>query len=264
MTLKSKKQILIVASDAGNIGKTLVASSILETLRKHLNVDAYVCDRNFQGLFERYGEKKNGKRIPLSEQNPKNGVAFLDISNEEEKQKFGSALGTNSDYVIFDLPANATENLATALGTPQDFLDFMEYGNAEPIFICPIKDQKSITSYDSLKATFPDQKFIVAINAGFIKATEPPSVAKTIIEDLKKKFKDVPHFVIDQTLSNGILDLLKNHTLREVYVPRIERKNTDGTFSQRDDEFLAKDLRDQFILDRFITDIDKEIVRLFM
>ena len=52
------KKVIIVASDAGNIGKTLIASVILETLRMNTSVDAYVCDKNFQGLYERYGEKK--------------------------------------------------------------------------------------------------------------------------------------------------------------------------------------------------------------
>jgi len=53
-----KKQVYLVASDAGNIGKTLVASGVLEAIRLYTRCDAYVCDSNFQGLYERYGQKE--------------------------------------------------------------------------------------------------------------------------------------------------------------------------------------------------------------
>lgn len=261
--MNKKKQVIIVTSDAGNIGKTLIASVILETLRLDRKVDAYVCDKNFQALYARYGKKAKGSLIPLDEQNATDGVAFLDISNPEEKSKFGASLNTKSDYIVFDLPANATEALSTSLGTAQDFLDFMEYGNAEPIFVCPIKDEKSIKSYEALQETFPGQRFISVINAGFIKATDGEKAGLATIKALKERFKDEEHFTIEESLTPSIFDLLKSNTLREVYVPRSERTSADGKLIQGDNEFLAKDMRDQFKLNRFITDTRKEVERLF-
>lgn len=261
--MNKKKQVIIVTSDAGNIGKTLIASLILETLRLNKRVDAYVCDRNFQALYTRYGKKVKGSLIPLDEQNASDGVAFLDISNPEEKSKFGASLNTKSDYIVFDLPANATEALSTSLGTAQDFLDFMEYGNAEPIFVCPIKDEKSIKSYEALRDTFPGQRFIAVINAGFIKATDGEKSGSATIKSLKERFADVEHFTIDETLTPSIFELLKVSTLREVYVPRSERTSDDGQLIKGDNEFLAKDMRDQFKLNRFITDTRKQIEILF-
>ncbi|MDP3540057.1 MAG: hypothetical protein Q8S26_15290 [Azonexus sp.] len=259
-----KKKVIIVASDAGNIGKTLVASVILETLRLTEKIDGYVCDRNFQGLYERYGQKNsNGALKPLHLQDPAKGVAFLDIANPDEKSKVASSLGTDSNYLLFDLPANATHQLATCMGTPQDFIDFMDFADADVTFVCPIKDQKSISSYKSLKETFPaGAKFILAINAGFIKSTE--SNAQSIIDSLIIQFGHEPHFILEQSLSPRIFDLLKNNTLREVFLPREERKQADGSYSPSDSAYLAQDRGDQFILNRFIPSVTKAVEELFL
>ena len=228
-----KKKVVIVASDAGNIGKTLVASVILETLRMTEKVDGYVCDRNFQGLYERYGQKN------------RNGAL------------------TDSNYLVFDLPANATHQLATCMGNPQDFIDFLDFADAEVIFVCPIKDQKSITSYKSLRETFPNgAKFILAINAGFIKATE--NNAQPLIDGLLKQFGHEPHFILEQTLSPRIFDLLKNNTLREVFTPRAERKQADGSYFPGDGDYLAQDRGDQFIMNRFIPSVSQAVEGLFL
>lgn len=259
-----KKKVVIVASDAGNIGKTLVASIILETLRMTEKVDGYVCDRNFQGLYERYGQKNtNGALKPLHLQDPSQGVAFLDIANPDEKSKVASSLGTDSNYLVFDLPANATHQLATCMGSPQDFIDFLDFADAEVIFVCPIKDQKSITSYKSLRETFPNgAKFILAINAGFIKATE--NNAQALIDGLLKQFGHEPHFILEQTLSPRIFDLLKNNTLREVFTPRVERKQADGSYFPGDSDYLAQDRGDQFIMNRFIPSVSQAVEILFL
>jgi len=258
-----KKKVIIVASDAGNIGKTLVASVILETLRLTEKIDGYVCDRNFQGLYERYGQKNSNKALkPLHLQDPAKGVAFLDIANPDEKSKVASSLGTDSNFLLFDLPANATHQLATCMGTPQDFIDFLDFADAEVIFVCPLKDQKSITSYKSLRETFPaGARFILAINAGFIKATE--SGAQTVVDGLLEQFGHEAHFVLEQTLSPRIFDLLKNNTLREVFTPREERKQADGAYFPGDSAYLAQDRGDQFILNKFIPSVSKAVEELF-
>jgi hypothetical protein len=259
-----KKQVYLVASDAGNIGKTLVASGVLEAIRLYTRCDAYVCDSNFQGLYERYGQKKNGKRIPLSEQSPTDGVAFLNFFLKEERAKLGDALGSKSDYVLFDLAANSSDHLATAIESPEELAMFFDFADAEGTIISPIKDAKSIKSYENMQSIFPTFNFVPVINAGFIKCSETVTDAKRMIEEYKDMFKGVPHMVIEQTLSPTILELMKNHTMRELYVPRSERKDADGNLNQSDDDFLLKNKRDQFIMDRFLTDFHNDVKRLFI
>lgn len=264
-----KKQVILVLSDAGNIGKTKFASLILETLRQKTVVDAYVCDSNFQGLFDRYGQKdKKGFRIPLAQQDPSIGVGYLDISNPSESSKFSTYLGSPAEFMLFDLPANSTQALATCMGTPQDFIDFMEFADAEPIFVCPIKDAKSVLSYENLRATFPDQRFVVFINGGAIKASYGVNTkaAQEEIAAYKAKFskENVDLICLEHILSERVFNLLENHTFREVFTPRTERRNADGTFSAGDDDFLAKDRGDQFILNKLIPEATDDIAKVFL
>lgn len=261
------KKVILVTSDAGNIGKTFIASLILETLRLHTRVDAYVCDSKFQGLYERYGKKdKKGMTLPFDQQEPSEGVGFLDISNPSEKEKFASCLGTESEFMLFDLPANSTLALSTTMGTPQDFLDFMEFDDAKPIFVCPIKDEKSVTSYENLKQMFPNERFVIFINGGAIKASYGVNEKKALeeIEGFKKRFAKEQLIVLTDVVSDRVFGLLKDHTFREVFVPRAERKSADGTYSVGDDAFLAKDRGDQFVLNRLIPEATKKIVDVFL
>ena len=261
------KNVIFVASDAGNIGKTFIASLILETLRLYSTVGAYVCDSKFQGLYERYGMKgKDGIVLPFPKQDANKGVGFLDISNPSEKEKFATYLKNSSDFMLFDLPANSTMALASTMGTPQDFLDFMEFDDAKPIFVCPIKDEKSITSYLKLKEIFPNERFVVFINGGAIKATHGLNEKKAMeeIATLKKQFIGDDVFCLEHVVSDRAFELLKDHTFREVFVPRSERKNNDGTYSATDDDFLAKDRGDQFVFNRLIPEATEKIRKIFL
>lgn len=263
------KQVILVASDAGNIGKTFIASLILETLRQKTEVDAYVCDSKFQALYDRYGKKdKKGFRIPLAEQNPSDGVGFLDISDPSEKSKFSACLGSPAEFMLFDLPANSTQALATCMGTPQDFIEFMEFADAQPIFVCPIKDAKSIISYENLRATFPNERFVCFINGGAIKAAHGSNLKAAMeeIAALKAKFakEGVDVICLEHEVSGKVFSLLENHPFREVFTPRAERKNADGTFTGSDDDYLSKDRGDQFILNKLIPEATKKIAEIFL
>lgn len=263
------KKVILVLSDAGNIGKTKFASLTLETLRQKTEVDAYVCDANFQALYDRYGQKdKKGFRIPLANQDPSSGVGFLDISNPSEQSKFAACLGSSAEFMLFDLPANSTQALATCMGTPQDFIEFMEFADAEPIFVCPIKDAKSVISYENLRSTFPDQRFVVFINGGAIKASfgSNSKGASEEIATLKAKFakENVEVICLEHALSDKVFSLLENHTFREVFTPRVERTNSDGILSAGDDDFLAKDRGDQFVLNKLIPEATRKIAEVFL
>lgn len=259
------KKVIIIASDAGNIGKTLIASAILETLRRHVNVDAYVCDSHFQGLYKRYGEKdkKTGNLIDLGRQNATNGVAFLDISDPSQKQTFGDKLEGETEYMLFDLPANATNALATCMGRPEDFLEFMDFADSKPIFVCPIKDEKSVTSFRSLKGHFPEAEFILVFNWGAVKAAGPNPIADKFMSSTYEELKDYKHIILDETLSETIFQNLEDSTFREVYVPRKER-TVDGVVTGNESDFKCQKKTDQFVLNRFIPKITKEIEDLFL
>jgi hypothetical protein len=271
-----KKEVILILSDAGNIGKTYIASLILETLRLKTEVDAYVCDPSFQGLYDRFGTKdKSGFRMPLSKQNPSKGVGFLNISDPSEKSNFSSCLNTKAEFVLFDLPANSTEALATCMGTPQDLIDFMDFDDAKPTFVVPIKDQKSVISYENLRATFPNEAFVIFINAGAIIASYGANKKQALLDiaDFKKKFSNETVICLDHVVSDRVFSLLENATFREVFVPRVEREikneNPDTgvvsiTYSALDDAFLAKDRGDQWMLNRLIPEATKKISEVFI
>jgi hypothetical protein len=81
---------------------------------------------------------------------------------------------------------------------------------------------------------------------------------------LLEQFGHEAHFVLEQTLSPRIFDLLKNNTLREVFTPREERKQADGAYFPGDSAYLAQDRGDQFILNKFIPSVSKAVEELFL
>ena len=165
--------------------------------------------------------------------------------------------------MLFDLPANATAALATTLGTPEDFIEFMEYAEAEPVFVCPIKDYKSVESFRSLKSTFPNSKFVLAFNWGAVKASGDKEVNDKFMETTYAELKDYPHFVVNETLTEGIFTLIKSMPLREAYVPRVER-TVDGVVSPKDSAYACKDIKDQFILNKFIPNVTNAVNKLLI
>lgn len=258
--LTSKKKIIVVLSDAGNIGKTLMTSAILETLRLlGITVEAYTCDSRYQSLYHRYGERtQDGNLIPIDKQNPKIGVGFIDISNPHKKIDFVNSFNTDSMYFLYDMPSNSKEALATAFEDIENLLSVIEEIGAELIIVAPIKDSKSEESFHAISQEFLQARLVVAINAGYIKATEKPEDAEKEIARLVDTYQVYPQINIEHKLSPEVFSLLKTRTLREVYTPRIERTNSDGSITG-EGTFPANKLTDTTVLNKFIPAITRKI-----
>lgn len=266
-----KRKIIWFLSNAGSVTKTTLATTTVETLRfLGKSVDAYTLDSNHQKLYERLGERdESGKLIPIEEQDPNKGVAHVNVSNEEEKQKLIKTFRpvSNAEYLVYDWPSNSKEAAATMYEDVERLMKIIARENAELIIVCPIVDAKSIQSLKSIADEFLEARIIAAINAGYIKKLLPPKAAKAEIQNLVKTFQDYEQFNVSVKLSDDVFALMdkkgEEKSFRDLYIPRVERMNDDGSFyGEEKYEHLDPDVA--YELDEYITDMTKQVKELFI
>lgn len=256
MSKKYSKETIAVASTAGDIGKTMVASAIVENLRlRGDSIDAYVGDTNQIGLFTRYGDKS----VPLEKNDPSKGVKLFDIRNPAQRRLLADALSTDSERIIFDLPADSISELIKVMGSAEELEDLFHDNDSEFTLVSPIAEQKSLNSYKEIKLMFPNSRHIAVINKGLLQEKGLLSMLPAIEAEVGSG----EHFVIKQELTKPILEVLKDHSFREAYTPRDERQQPDGGWFPANSAYILQSVFDQTVLSGFISQTRDNIFRLF-
>lgn len=254
-----RKKAIIVLSDSGNIGKTFVASLVLEALRMTTKVDGYTGDSKHQGFYERYGQRsKSGILLPIEEQNPQQGIGFWDIRDPSKKDSIGAYLNTASSHIVLDMPADSTTAVATCMGSPEELVALFEFDDSDLYFVPVIGDEKSLRSAHTLQANFGGSaKYVYAINEGLMESRGDKETLAKALSD----FGQSPTIVLKQALPQRVFDEFRHNPIREAYTPRSERRQADGSISPSDDAYKIQNRGDQFKMDRLINDTTEAIFK---
>lgn len=252
-TRKFKQTAIINLSNAGSVGKSIFSSLILEVLRETFTVDAYsACDKN-NNLYLR-----NGIRTERADKNnPTLGVKSFNIRDENARRLIADALSTDSEFVLFDMPADSYDDLIKVMGSVDELEELFEFSEFNLDIVSVIADEKSLASYKMVQQNFKTAKRIVIINEGLMKEKnniEISEKAKAMATENNDKF-----FVITQKFSKVILDMIAENPLFKVYKPKSLREE-----GQTADDFMLNSNFDRIIMDKFLTTGREEVQRLYI
>lgn len=273
--IKNKKtKFIFTVAVSGGLGKSISASLITETLRLpiqgDLKVIAVTCDPDHQDLAYRYGQKDDNKfLLPYDKQELFKGVQFIDFSNPEIRDnQFKKLFSYKADFVVVDFGAGQISSFDQLFGDIEKFKQFIKFAGLDITFVCPVKDEQTLNEFNNLVNTFGKSvHFIMAFNEGLLKATKTISSQKK--NDLINLINntDFDKFTIKETFTEEIINELNEHSFRELFTPRIERKflddENDYVYITNDSDYLLKDMNSQFILDNVLTLTTHQINGLF-
>lgn len=235
-----KKKVIFSTSGAGSVGKTMISGFFVDQARNRLGIsmEAYLCDlkEKHDALYKRYGQRQNGRLIPLNMQDALNGVKPLDLfmqtigsqtdTSEIESQrkalaeKFASALDSEADTILFDMPATHFADIYTKVfASIDEFANALDFSDRDIYIVMPFADEKSLSSILSIYKDTKDIaniKYVVVLNKGkFDTANGVDAVSyynSPIYKELAKQ-QDKYRELVLPTLKSDTINALDAHHL---------------------------------------------------
>lgn len=120
---QTSKRLVLFTSNKGGVGSTTSASLALHFLREQgRKVAAADCDGSVGRLARIHGQKENGKLIP----DALNGVDYLDIFDDKERDRVLGFSELDCDVVLLDLPSSALTQLGLIFGSRDQTASVLE------------------------------------------------------------------------------------------------------------------------------------------
>lgn len=104
------KRLVLVVSNKGGVGKSVVSRALLDTLRSTgRTVHAFDADGDVGSLLTAYGTRENGKLVP--NQDPAVGVGYYDIRKDGSRNAIIDGLASGAPVVLHDLAGGSLGEL---------------------------------------------------------------------------------------------------------------------------------------------------------